>query len=285
MVRYYHGFEAAVYYVQESAEGTTPTASPAFLNLAQKAECRISQQPGPNPVKKSGSVDNADIGKGIDNPIINITLTPSQASGKNFIKNFSSTDNSFTLLLMIDEAADVIFARIPGCKVKRITRSVSIYPQHRPLEVTIEIWGWNILYTNAGLTTPTFETAPASIINWSDVTVKKGGATVTDWWSWEDTIENELERMRDKDGVTTAIERGPRTLTGSWLRSANATVGVGSTELDEAKDGTAVNLEFDILTDLYAFADCKYDEVEVAHPITGMVGIRQNFIGESLTIT
>ena len=80
MVRFYHGYESSVYYITESAEGTTPT-NPAYLNLAQKTDVSWSDSPNPIVVAKSGSVDNSGIEKGIENPVITFTFNPSQGSG------------------------------------------------------------------------------------------------------------------------------------------------------------------------------------------------------------
>src|SRR3990167_5552499 len=105
---------------------------------------------------------------------------------------------------MIDASPDVIFARITGCKVKRMSQSVSIYPDNTPLSVTCEIWGWTVLYT-ASTGTPTFEAAPSTIVNYSDITVKKNTTTITKWWNFEWTLENELFRQPDNTGATVGI--------------------------------------------------------------------------------
>lgn len=282
MVRHYHGFEAGLWYDGETVEGTTDTNAP-FLHLAQKSEVKLSSAPAPNVVAKSGDVDNAAINKGIERPVATVTFNPSSASGAAFIKNFASSNTSFTLLIMIDEASDVIFARITGCKVKRITVSNTLWPEAGPVECVAEIWGWTILYVvSAG--TPTFEAAPNSALNWTDVTIKRNTVTITDWWNFEFTIDNELERSTDENGVTDAITRGRRAVTGTWQRSSNATSGVGDTEFDESRDATDVDLQMALSADTYDFVNSVYEEVEVNHPINSMVGIRGNFIAESLTI-
>ena len=282
MARFYHGFEAGVWYEQEATEGTTDTNA-TFLHLAHKTDVRISDQPNPVVVAKSGSVDNADIDQGVENPIITFTFNPSQASGAAFMKNFSSTDNSFSLLIMTDEASDIIFGRITGCKVKRISTRVQLYPSHGAVECTVEVWGWAIAYA-ASAGSPTFEAAPQTFLNWSDVTVKKNTVTVTDWWDFEYTIENDLFRIRNNLGVTTGIEKGRRSITGSWTHGAGVTAGVGNTELDEAKNATDVDLQIGWLSDTYDFVNAAYSEVGVTHPITEMVGIKSDFVAESLLI-
>jgi len=279
---FYSGHAVGVWYVAESTEGTTPTSSPAFLNLAQRAEVTLTDEPNPQAVTKSGSVDKTSYSKGVENPRVNITFTPSQANGAAFIKNYISSDTSFTLLIMIDTTVDVVFARITGCKVKRMTQSVSIYPDNSPLNVTAEIWGWAISYSNAGLTTPTFEAAPATIVNYSDVTIKKTSTTITNWWRFEWTLENELFRQPSNTGATVGIVRGIRNITGSWAIPAEDS---GQTELDEAKDATAIELHFLIGSDDYDLDSCAYTTVEISHPLTDLVGKRMDFSVGNLTIT
>jgi hypothetical protein len=282
MPRQYVGFEAGLWYVQESTEGQTPSSA-SYLHLAHKSTVGISQQSTPNIIAKSGDVDNAGAKKGVETPVATITFNPSTASGQAFLKNFCSTDNSFTLLAMIDEASDVIFARMTGCKVKRISPAVELYPNAGALNITVEIWAWTILYTQVG-GTPTFESAPSTFVNWSDCSVEKNTVAVTDWWNFNWSLENDLFRSVDDNGATTSITRGRRVVTGDWSRSSNATVGVGSTELNEQKNATAVDLEFHIGADEYHFDDCAYTDVEVEHPITGLVGIKQSFTAITFSI-
>lgn len=284
MVRFYSGHIVSIYYVSEGAtEGTTPTSA-TYLNLAHKAEIEWRQAPGHNPVRLSGRVDYAGQGKGVENPIVTVSLeSPSQGSGKAFIKNFSSSDTSFTLLAMEDAASDVVFARITGCKVKRITPSVEIYPDGTPVRLTAEIWGWDIVFTQSG-GVPTFETAPATILNYTNVVVKRNTVTITDWWNFEFTIENDLKRNRNDQGVTTGITRLTREVTGTWMRSANDGTDVGSTELNEAKNATDVDLEIALVSDLYQFVDCKYTEAAIRASNEEIIGKRMDFRATSLVI-
>jgi len=286
MVVFYHGYEVGVWFASESAEGITNTSA-AFLHLAHKTEVTISDSTDPPVVKLSGNVDNAGIGKGVDNPVITLTFNPSQGSGADFMKNFSSSDTSFSLLIMKDASPDVIFARITGCKVKRITPNVQIYPTHAAMEVSVEIWGWGpILYTQVG-GTPTFEAPPNSFVNWSHITVKRNTVTITDWWVFEWTLDNDLDRQPSNTGATAGIKRGTRTVTGRWARSVSDTGGLGNVELDESKDATAVDL--DVIIDLaadhtYSFVDCAYTDASLNHPITGMAGRRMEFVATSFSV-
>ena len=276
-----HGYEVGVWYVKETTEGETPSSA-AYLHLAHKTEVKVADAPGPIPVALSGSVDNASIEKGITKPVATMTLVPSQASGADFLKDFASTDDSFTLLVMKDATPDTVIARIPGCKVKRATPSVSIFPQHSTLELTLEIWGWELLFTQSG-GTPTFESAPATAVNWSDIAIKKNSSTVTDWWDFEWTVDNEVERILDSDGVTTALKRGRRAVTGAWTRTSS-TSKTGSTEFTETKNATDVDLEFILNGDVYAFNNSAFEETDVTHSITAMVGIRSSFVAETFTL-
>ena len=281
MVRHYAGFEAGLWYVQEVTEGQTP-ASASFLSLSHKSQVSVSQQGAPVIIAKSGDVDNTGIKKGVETPVVSLTFNPSTANGQAFIKNFASTDNSFSLMCMIDEGTDVIFARLTGCKVKRIAPSVELYPSAGALNVTVEIWGWTIVYTES--TTPTYEATPSTFVNWTDISIEKDAGAITDWWSFNWSLDNDLFRSTDDNGLTTAITRGRRRVTGEWTRSSNATVGVGNTELDEQKNATAVNLQFDIGADEYHFDACAYTEVAVDHQLTALVGIKQTFEASTFSI-
>jgi len=277
---FYAGYSSGVWYDGETVEGTTDTNAP-FLNLAQRAEVTYTDEPNPQAVTKSGSVDKTSFSKGVENPRINLTFTPSQGSGAAFIKNFISSDTSFSLLVMIDDSPDVVFARFTGCKVKRMTQSVSIYPDNTPLQVTCEIWAWTIAYT-ASSGSPTFESAPSTIVNYSDVTIKKTTTTITKWWKFEWTLENEQYRQPNNTGATSGIVRGIRNITGSWSIPAED---VGQTELDEAKNATAVRLQFLIVADVYDLTGCAYTTAEISHPLTDVVGKRMDFTAGQLTIT
>ena len=284
MVRHYAGFETGLWFIAEVTEGITPTASPAFLNLAHKASLSYSQQGRPNVVAKSGDRDNTGFKKGVEFPVAQISFNPSTASGKAFIKTFIDTDTSFTLLAMIDEASDVIFGRFLGCKIKRVAPSVSLYPEAKAMDVTCEIWAMSIVYTNAGLTTPTFESPPATFVNWSDCVVKKNTNVVVNWWDFAFTMDQELYRNPDDLGAIDSITRGRRTVEGVWTQSSNVTSGVGNTELDEQKNATAVDLQLAINGDLYDFADCAYQEVEITHPLNQVVGIQMRFQGATFSV-
>jgi len=277
-----HGYEVGVWYVKEVTEGVTPNDA-AYLHLAHKTEVKVADAPGSILVALSGSVDNASIEKGITKPIATMTLTPSKASGKDFIKEFASTDDSFTLLVMKDASPDVVFARIRGCKVKRVTNSISIFPQHAVLQVTLEIHGFELLFTQS-TGTPTFESPPNTAVNWSDIVIKKNTSVVTDWWDFEFTIDNELERILESDGDTIAMKRGRRAVTGVWTRTAGTVSRTGETEFGETKLATDVDLEFVLDGDIYAFNNSAFEETDVTHAITAMVGIRSTFVAETLTL-
>lgn len=277
-----HGYEASVFFVKETVEGVTPDDA-AFLHLAHKTEVKITDAPGPIPVALSGSVDNASIEKGMTKPVATMTLTPSKASGKGFLKEFISTDDSFTLLVIKLGTPNTVIARIPGCKVKRATPNVAIYPQHSVLQLTLEIWGFNLLFTESS-GSPTYETAPSSAVNWSDIVIKKDTTVVTDWWDFEFTVDNELERIPNDDGDTITIKRGRRAVTGTWTRTSSIT-NTGSTEFVEAKNASDVDLEFELDGDSYFFNNSAFDETDVTHSITAMAGIHSTFIAETFGIT
>jgi hypothetical protein len=285
MVRHYAGFETGLWYIQEVTEGVTPTTSPSFLHLAHKATLSYSSQGTPNAVEKSGDRDFTGFKKGVETYVATVSFKPSTASGQAFIKNFIDTDNSFTLLSMIDEASDVIFARFAGCKIKRISPTVQLYPTAGELEVTAEIWAMSVVYSNVDLTTPSFESAPSTFVNWSDVTVKKATVTLTNWWEFGFTMEQDLFRIPTNTGTISGIGRGRRRVNGNITISSNATSGVGDTELGEQKDATAILFNFLIGVDDYAFTASALTNAEVDHPLTDLIAIKSDFQASTFAVS
>ncbi len=284
MVDEVHGYEVSVFFLAETTEGVTPTGSQTYKQLAHKTEVKITNAPGPVPVPISGGVDNASIEEGISKPVITLTITPDKTDGKSFMKDFASSDNSFTLLVakkLTGSTVDTIY-RIPGCKVKRSSGTVAIYPQHGTFQLTLEIWGWEIFFAVVS-GTKTFNTPASTAINWSDIVVKKATVTVTDWWDFEYVIDNEIERIVNDQGATTALKRGRRVLTGAFTRTTK-TSATGSTEFGEAKNATKFEVEFLYDGNSYKFNNSVLDEADVTHAITAMTGRRSAFIGTSLTI-
>lgn len=285
MARHYAGFETGLWYIQEVTEGTTPIGSPQFLHLAHKGTLAYNSQGTPNAVEKSGDRDFTSFKKGVETYVCNVTFKPSTASGQAFIKNFIDTNNSFTLLAMIDEASDVIFARFAGCKIKRLGSSVSLYPTAGALEITCEIWGMSVVYSNADLTTPTFEATPSTFVNWSDCTVKKATSTITDWWQFDWSMDQDLFRVPLSDATIDGITRGRRVVNGSLTISSGATNGVGDTEMDEQKNATSILFNFLIGADDYAFSNSALTDTEVDHPLTDLVGIKTDFQGATFAVS
>lgn len=272
----WHGRELAVYYDQEVTEGTTDSAAP-FLSLSQHSEVSITFAIAQVAVTKSGDVDKAAVKKGWSYPVIRITCNPNTTNGKAFIKNFSSTDNSFTLVVKDGgTGAGTIFWRIPGCKVKRITPRASIYNTATALEVDIEIWGWQLLFTESG-GSPTYEAVPNTFVNWSDCAVRIGGSLITNWYDFTWTLENDLEPLPDNTGAITTIKRGIRTsINGAITRSVQSTQ---STEFNAASAATDTDVRFDLVSDQYLFDNGAYEEVAVVHPISGVSSLRTSFVG------
>ena len=281
MVGELHGYEVGVWFVRETTEGTTPSSA-SYLNLAHKTEVKITDAPAPNAIALAGSVDNASILKGISKPAVTLTVNPSKGSAKDFMKDYVSTDVSFTMLIMRDANPDTIIARIPGCKVKRIGVNTSIYPQHAPVQTSIEIWGWSI-ESSQSAGNPTFESAPSTAMNWSDVLLKIGTTTITDWWDAEFTIDNEIERVLDSSGNTTALKRGRRTVNGAFTRTSRTTQ-TGSSQFTATKNATTMDLEIILDSNVYAFDDSVFEETEVTHSITALAGIKSTFMAATLTL-
>ena len=272
----YHGYEWSLWYDQEVTEGTSDSTA-TFLALAHKSELRISEASDPVAVALSGSVDNTAFAKGVSNVTATITFNPSGANGLAFIKNFASTDNSFTLVAK----AGSIFQVLRGCKVQNISVNASLFPSHGPVECTATIMAWTINGTQP--TTPTYESIPTSFVNWSDVAITLAGTSITNWWNFTLSINNDLFRLRSNTGVTTNIHRGRREVTCSVTRSLtdNAT-----TEFAASTAATSTAAVFNFVSSLAVFtlSAGAYTDVEVTHPISGISGLKTDLTASTLTI-
>lgn len=273
----YHGREWSLWYDSESTEGSSDTGA-TYLALAQFAELRISQSPSPVAVALSGSVDNSSFQKGVGNVSASITFNPSGANGLAFIKNFASTDSSFTLVAK----AGSIFQVLRGCKVSNITVSGSLYPDHSPVECTVELIAWTVNGTEP--TTAAYESIPTSFVNWSDVAITWAGSSVTDWWNFSLNIQNDLYRLRDNTGVTSAIHRGRREVGASLTRTVTDNT---TSEFNSARDATSTAAIFNFVSGSATFTlnTGAYTDVEVTHEITGMSGKKLDLKAATLTIS
>ncbi len=273
----YHGYQWSLWYDQETTEGTSDTSA-TFLALAHKSELRISESPDPVAVALSGSVDNTAFTKGVSNVTASITFNPSGANGLAFIKNFSSTDNSFTLVAK----AGSIFQVLRGCKVQNITVSGSLFPSHGPVECTATIMAWTVNGTEPS--SASYESIPTSFVNWSDVAITLAGSSITTWWNFSLSITNDLFRLRSSTGTTTAIHRGRREVTASVTRTLTDN---GTTEFAAATAATSVATVFNFVssTAIFTLSAGAYTDVEVTHPISGMSGIKTDVKASTLSIS
>jgi len=275
-----HGYEASAWYILEVTEGTTP-ATPAYLALANHVEIKENESPKPNGVRKSGSVDYASFQKGVVKPMITVTFRPTQANGLNFLVNYLSTDNAFTLVTKNQNTGQFL-RRYVGCKVKSGSVKCKLYPKEDVTEVTCEIWGWSIQY--ADISGSTYETIPTTAINWSDVTVKIAASTVTDWWEANFDVTNDLYRIVDNTGATTQIKRGTREAKGDITRSVSLTDQV-QTEIQAVEASTVTAFEVDLLAHTFVFSGGVYTDVDVTNPITDMSSKKLSFQGATFTQT
>lgn len=273
----YHGYEWSLWYDQEGTEGTSDTTA-TFLALAHKSELRISEATDPVAVALSGSVDNTAFAKGVSNITATISFNPSGVNGLAFIKNFASSDNSFTLVAK----AGSIFQVLRGCKVQNISVTGSLYPSHGPVECTATIMAWTINGTEP--TTAAYESIPTSFVNWSDVAITLAGSSITTWWNFSLSINNDLFRLRSNTGVTTAIHKGRRDVTCSVTRTLtdNATTQFAAST---AATSTAAVFNFVSGTATFTLSAGAYVDVEVTHPISGMSGLKTDVKASTLSIS
>lgn len=275
----YHGREWSLWYRAESSEGTAPTSA-QYKALAQFAEIKINNGTTPNAVPLSGSVDFSSYSKGVNNIMFTTSFNPSGANGAQFIEDFCSSDNSFTLVAK----AGSIFQVFKGCKVKNTSGDVAIYPDGTALSVNCDIMCWNFSTTEP--TSITYETIPSSFVNWSDVTVKldsgaTASTTLTDWWSCSFNIDNDLYRLPANDGTTSEIHRGRRKGTISITRPLTDT---GSTEMAAATAATAYTASIAFASSTYTFTSGAFTDVEITHNTTSMSGKKIDLQAATISI-
>ena len=275
----YHGREWSLWYKAETTEGTAPTAT-QYLALAQMAEIRINNQTNPNAVALSGSVDFSEYKKGVNNIVFSLSFNPSSANGTAFIKNFASSDTSFTLIAK----AGTIFQVFKGCKLKTTSVEVSIYPDGTPLSVSCDVMAWN--FTTSEPSTITYEAIPSTFVNWSDVVLKldagaTASTTITDWWNCSFSIENDLFRIPASDGTTSAIHRGRRKGIVSITRQLTDTA---STEMTASTNATAYSSSIAFGSSTFTFTNGAFTDVEITHSITGMSGKKTDIQASTITI-
>lgn len=231
----------------------------------------VNANPNPKEVPKSGSRDAVNFRKGIPKPVAQVTGRPTKLNGKLFIKSFIDSDNSFTLVIgeNTSSSATTVYQRLVGCKIKSITLSGKLYPEEELLAMSMEVWAWQILSTES--TTPTYSYTTGAgndddSLNWDDCTVKIGGSTITNWWDWSFKVEYDLLRKWDNTGTHTGIDRGERQGTGSIRRF---TSGAESSDISAANNATLTNIEIDLNSDVYLFANSVYEDLALEHKHQG----------------
>lgn len=271
-----HGNQISSYYDPEATEGTSRTGQ-TWKNLAQHSSVEIDVQDAPVMVKKSGSVDATSNQLGKRKCVVKIMCNPSQSDGKFFLKTYLSSDTSVSLQFF--NSAKTFLWRVTGAKVKTITPSGKKYPTHGPVDLTIELWGWTVLYTEAG--SSAYNTPPDTFVNWADCTIKIGGSTMTTWWDWSWTVTNDLDIQHDNSGNITAITRGDRELD---ITITLALVDTGSSYYNASQPSFATTtFEIDLNADTYTFA-VAYKGIPITLDRTKLAGIQLKGQPSTLTI-
>ena len=279
MVIYTGGYEASGWYIAEATEGTTPAGT--YLALANNVSIKENESPKPNGVRLSGSVDYASFQKGYPKPICTMTFHPTQANGLNFIVNFLSTDTSFTFVTK-NQNTNTFYRRYVGCKVKNTSVKVKLYPKEDVVEVTCEIWGWSVQFSDIG---NSYESIPTTAVNWSDVTFKLNGSTVTDWWEANFTVDNDLYRVpTPSTGATQSIKRGVRECKGDFTRPV-ATGDLVQAEIQAVEAATVTTFEMGLVSHTFQFNGGVYTDVDITNEMTEIQSKKLQFQGATLTVT
>lgn len=271
-----HGNQITTYYDPESSEGTSRTGQ-LWKVLAHHSSVEITETSEPVLVKKSGSVDGTSNEKGKRKVVVRINCNPSEADGKFFEKTYCSSDTSVSMIFK--NSGGTFLWRVTGCKVKSSTVTGQKYPSHGPVQMSFEIWGWLVAFTEPATTT--YTSVPDGFVNWSDVTVKIDAVSQIAWWGFTYSIQNDLEYQHDNNGAVTAIIRGDRSLD---VQVDKALEDTASTQFGQAQASFAVVIiEILLNADDYSFGATAYKEVGVIADRTKVSGLR--LVGQPATLT
>ena len=277
---YSGGYEASAWYIAESTEGTTPNGT--YLALANFVTIKENESPKPIGVRKSGSVDYAVFEEAYPKPIVTITFHPTLENGLNFLVNYISTDNTFSLVTK-NQNTGQFYRRYVGCKVSSTQVKIKLYPKEDVVEVTCEIWGWSIQYSD--ISGNTYETIPSDAVNWSNVVVQLNSSTITDWWEANFSVDNDLHRVpTPSTGATQSIKRGTRECKGDFTRPVQTTDQV-NTEIQAIENAVSFNFEIVLATHTFQFNGGVYTDVDVNNDMTEIQNKKLQFQGATLSVS
>jgi Phage tail tube protein len=174
-------FIDALGYVEETTEGTTPTASPTFANVGPSSSLSIKKNNSLIEIGQLGAEDLIAIAQGLRKYEFTIKTTLANST---FIKygiiaaNYATPTGtvsktlSFAFSYYLNGTKNYVLMK--GCRCKQITLDIAVGKPHMA-SLDFEAMAITVPFTtaNAGLTTPTFATLPTGPV-W-DYT--SGGAT------------------------------------------------------------------------------------------------------------
>jgi len=273
------GYLWSLWYFQESTQGTAPTTV-QYKALAQKASVEIFPNSPPNVAELSGSPDNSSFGPGVPKSNATITIKPSGANGLQFIEDFISSDNSFTLICKQGS----VFQVLKGCMVKNTEGNVKLYPDPTPLEVTLDIEYWNMTATEPS--GATYESIPTSFINYTDVVLKldAGGTAstiITDWWDIQFRVENDIFREPSASGATTKLSRGRRKCS---ITISRALLDSGLTDHNAEVNATAYSASISMVSTTFTFTNGAFNGTGFTHPLTDLSGRKQTLMAGTFSV-
>jgi|SRR5579884_2831216 len=287
---YYTGREVVVYYISEPAEGQDPTSNPNVHKvLGQLIDKEYLYNPTPVMTQKTGDVDPAALKYGIATPSATLRLELDDLDGRDFVYNYMATSTQPTTFQIILKANDgTIICRLVGCKIKTATFAARNFSgtsaSYGPATLDLTVWAINILYT--ALTNPSYNTASATVISYSDVTVQRGGVSVTDWWECGFTVDYNLLAMptynnSDARWEINTIKVANRTWSVYYIQP---TQGSDSADYSAARAATLINIVLLISARTFTFTNCVMNSLNVKSPVTGMSGKRFDWTPTSISI-
>lgn len=170
-------------YVEESTQGTTPTASPSFTTCGPVNSLSLKTDHGFVDVSQIGDEDLIAINGGLKSyesqmkvNLLNSTFIKYGTESANPGTPTGTVSSTLSILFSFYLNGTLTYVILKGSRVKSMTLTME---QGRPIEVVIDFVHTGILISDAshGLTTPTLVTAPSGTV-WGH---EDGGANPLTW--------------------------------------------------------------------------------------------------------
>jgi len=280
MVETYGSDEERVYYVAESAFGTTPT-NPSMLSVpADQIEPSID--PGNIKLRGAGSFDLQLIKKGLRQVELKIGY-PLPSAAPIELLQWAKMDLNKSLSLQVlyykgqfTEATDIISLLFTGMKFNKVSVSCSIEDVVRAVA---EFQGLDVATGTAKITGATY-TDHGGAVAFHETYAKKDATTLDRVTDWKFDIENNLQRVpviRSSNGhLLKYLPFRHRNLSGELTFEFESIQ-----EATEVLADTEFTLEFGLGGTCKAvFNYCKWDNVSIPSKMEDMLYLKAPFVAK-----